>query len=36
MAFVFLNLALVLPKFNVVTVDDFSGAFPCTVVVHRR
>jgi hypothetical protein len=33
MAFEFLNPAVVLPKFNVVTVDHFPGAFPCSVVI---
>jgi hypothetical protein len=33
MAFELLNSAVVLPKFNVVTVDHLPGAFPCAVVV---
>jgi hypothetical protein len=33
MAFKFLNSAVVLPKFDVVTVDHLLGALPCAVVV---
>jgi hypothetical protein len=33
MAFELLDPAVVLPKFDVVTVDHFPRAFPCTVVV---
>jgi hypothetical protein len=33
MTFEFLNPAVVLPKFNVVTVDHLPGAFSCAVVV---
>jgi hypothetical protein len=32
-AFKLLDPAVALPKLNVVTVDHFAGAFPCTVVV---
>jgi hypothetical protein len=33
MAFKLGNLAVVLPKLNVVTIDHLPGAFPCAVVV---
>jgi hypothetical protein len=33
MAFELLDPAVVLPKFDIVTVDHLPGAFPCTVVV---
>jgi hypothetical protein len=33
MALKLLDPAVVLPKFNVVTVDHLPGAFPCTIVV---
>jgi hypothetical protein len=33
MAFKLLDSAVVLPKFNVMTVDHLPGAFPCTIVV---
>jgi hypothetical protein len=33
MAFKLFNPAVVLPKFDVVTIDHLPGAFPCAVVV---
>jgi hypothetical protein len=33
MAVELFNLAVVLPKFNIVTVDHLPGAFSCAVVV---
>jgi hypothetical protein len=32
-AFELLDPAVAVPKFNIVAIDHFAGAFPCTVVV---